>query len=221
MLSDLVETNRCNASALRTVRIATELARSHSRLQIRGDRASSLCKNAVIRTRRRIQKPLNDAARHIELRVDFAQLQQFPHHLDTGRFREDLVTCLTDLRCKQAYPNLPDLFALRPEMHKLTKVSWPRRHLARDRAMDGTLVAGDVLQNTIICSRFTALVVLTRQPIDGYDDFEFFELIPFQGDFSHGACNHVRADSPRRESGHDFSQFLEPNVRFGGDYRSL
>ena len=217
MLPDLMEPNGCDTATLGAIRIAAKLARTDSRLQIRGDCASGLGKNTIIRTGWRIQKTFDYTSGHIELRIDFAQLKQVLNNLSTSRSRQDFVARFADLRRKQAHPNLPNLIPLRPEIHKVTKIPRPRRHLPRNRAVNGNLVAANVLQNAVVSCRFAAFVVFRGEPVDGHDDFEFLELIPFQRDLSHGARYHVRTYLPRRQTRQDLVQFPEPDKRFATD----
>ena len=221
MLPDLMEPNGCDTATLGAIRIAAKLARTDSRLQIRGDCASGLGKNTIIRTGWRIQKTFDYTSGHIELRIDFAQLKQVLNNLSTSRSRQDFVARFADLRRKQAHPNLPNLIPLRPEIHKVTKIPRTRRHLPCNRAVDGNLVAANVLQNAIVSCRFAARVVFRWESVNGYDDFEFVELIPFQRDFSYGARYHVRAYSPGREARQDFVQFPESDKRFATDNRNM
>src|SRR5207253_6965053 len=46
-----------------------------------------------------------------------------------------------------------DFRPIRPKSQELFKVAWASDHLARHRAMDGDLVAGDALENPLIGGR--------------------------------------------------------------------
>src|SRR6516162_3660339 len=97
-----IQARRRNASALRTIRVSSELAGADTGSEIRADRGCGVCEDAVARARRRAQESFDGLPRHFEFRIRIPELQQFPHHLSARSRRQNLVAAFADLRRKEA-----------------------------------------------------------------------------------------------------------------------
>src|SRR5213593_789541 len=214
MPSNLMKTYGCDAAALRAIRISSELTRADSRLQVGGNRVGGPGKNAFIGIRRRVQKTFNDCRRHIELLIHLAEFEQIFDDLPPRSRRQDLVAGLADLGGKQAHPDLFNLRAFGPELHKFGEVTGPLRHLTCDRAVDRDFAAIDTFQNAIVCRRSAAFVMFRSQTIDGDNDLYIFQSLPLARDFPDGAGYDVGANVPFVELRQDLIQFPESDERF-------
>src|SRR5437879_3800612 len=99
-----METDRCDAAALRTIGISSELARSHSSFQISSDRVSGLRKNTFIGIGWRAQETFNHSSGHIQLQVSLAQLEQLLHDAPA---RRRVVQELLELRQRYLKLDMP------------------------------------------------------------------------------------------------------------------
>src|SRR5260370_11381124 len=77
---------------------------------------------------------------------------------------------ISNLWREQAEPYLVDLGPGGPVLQKFPQIAWPLHHLTGDRAVDGNLLARDVLQDAIVGCRGAPDIVLGLQSVNRYDD---------------------------------------------------
>src|SRR5207247_577376 len=114
-----------------------------------------------------------------------------------------------------------DLRPLRPETEELLQITLPARLLFRDRAVDDDLVPGDVLENALVGGRRAADVMLRLQPVDRDDNLQAIETVPFRGNLSDGARDHLGENAA---PGHDWQQRVELAIsheRLAADQRDM
>lgn len=154
-----------NAPAGTAIGIAAELARNHASLEVGRENAGGLGENTLRRISRGCHKLANQALRHIQFWKDRAQQQ----HVRNGRGAlcgfQDFVHLIADLRREKTEPHLPNFLPGRPEFQESPKVSGTRHHLARHRAMNRDLLAGDVPDDPVVSRGRSPHIVLGLQPV--------------------------------------------------------
>src|SRR6185312_16605241 len=145
--------NRCQShggdtAALRTVRIAPELAGRYPRLQVGGNRARRSRENALLRTRRRHFDLAQHRLGHVEDWKPGAQAAQLGDDLRPLLTRQNLSIRCSALWRKQTEPHFRHLRTLAPEAQKVLEIPGPAGNLRSNRAVDADARQLSVFQDS-------------------------------------------------------------------------
>ena len=110
---------------------------------------------------------------------------------------------------------------LRPGLHELFEVAGPAHLLTGDGAVNGDVVAGDVLEDAGVGRRLAPFVVLWLEPVDRHDELQPMQALPLDRDRAHGARDDLRIDAALSEHGQQLRQLAIAHERFTADNRQM
>jgi hypothetical protein len=216
-MSDGSQSHGGDASALRAVGVAAELAGGDFGAEIGGQGVCGSREDAVVGTAGRGEDLADEGLVHVEDGVQGTKPQEVLHDEGSLLGREDLRAGGSALWGEEAEPDLVDLGPGAPEAEELFEVAWSVCGKACDGGVNGDLGRGNILEDALVGGGLAPLVVLRLQAIDGHDYVESAEAAPFRGDDAEGAGDDLNVDVASVDLGEEHLQLAVTNEWVSSD----
>src|SRR5215469_15538815 len=154
------QSHRRNTSAPFAIRISSKLTWCYVRVQVSRDHLRSSRKYAFLRISGWRFQLSNDRVRHIQGAIFHPQPLQVVDHGGSLRIRQYLRFVRAALGSEDAEPHFDHLRLAAPEPKKFFEIAGSTRDLRSDGAVNGDPRSSDVLQDTIVRSRFAPCIML-------------------------------------------------------------
>jgi hypothetical protein len=212
---------RRKAAALGAVGGSAKLTRRDDPLQIGGNRLGGAREETILRSTRRPAKDFNHTIGQLEFGKVVSQMKEFIQNAQPHVTGQYLAAGFPLLGRKDAEPDAPNGGTGTPKIKELAEVSRTLRHLAGNGAVYGDFVSLDMLEDAVVCRRFSPFVMFRLQAVDRDTEIEIPYTSPLGRNRADRARNDLCGDPALLECREQGRYFPESHQRFAAHERNV